>query len=171
MYVVADGMELPFRSDGFSNVISSEVLEHLEDDGKALEEMAKVLKLSRVLIITFPHRRFYFACDDRFVKHFHRYELPEMEIYLREAGLHPVLVRKVLGPLEKISMCIGIFFFRSMQKLRMAERTNVRSSGLGIVFSFLFKWINRLYVGPALLDAIVMPRALSAVLLMNGVKE
>jgi len=35
-YVVADGMNLPFKANTFSHTISSEVLEHMEDDRKAL---------------------------------------------------------------------------------------------------------------------------------------
>jgi ubiquinone/menaquinone biosynthesis C-methylase UbiE len=43
-YVVADAMNLPFEDHSFSHVISSEVLEHLKDDEKALMEIARVIK-------------------------------------------------------------------------------------------------------------------------------
>lgn len=36
-YVVADAMNLPFKSAVFSHAVSLEVLEHLEDDQKALK--------------------------------------------------------------------------------------------------------------------------------------
>lgn len=170
-YVVADGMKLPFRSDTFSHTISSEVLEHIEDDREALREIARVIKPSGVLVITFPHRHFYFTYDDRFVKHFRRYELSEMENRLMETGLHPVLVQKVLGPLEKITMCIAIFCFSVAQRLRMKKRKNVQSPGPLAILSFLFKWINRFYAGIAWLDAFIMPRALSTVLLIKAIKK
>jgi len=171
MYVVADGMNLPFRSESFSHVISSEVLEHLEDDTRALAEIAGVIKPSGVLVITFPHRRFYFSYDDRFVKHFRRYELSEMESLLRKAGLSPVSVRKVLGPLEKITMCIAVFLFSAVQRFRMGDRESTQPSRKLILISFPFKWINKLYAVLAWLDAKIMPRALSAVLLIKAVKK
>jgi SAM-dependent methyltransferase len=171
MYVVADGMKLPFRSDSFSHVISSEVLEHLEDDRKALAEIARVIKSSGVFIVTFPHRQFYFTYDDRFVKHIRRYELAGMENCLREAGLHPVLTRKVLGPLEKITMCLAIFIFSMVEKFHKSVGENVQSLRQSVILSFLFKWINRLYAGLAWLDASSMPRALSTVLLIKAVKN
>ena len=171
MFVVADGMKLPFRSDSFSHVISSEVLEHLEDDRKALGEIARVIKPSGAFIVTFPHRRFYYTSDDRFVKHFRRYELAEMEDHLKNVGLSPVLVRKVLGPLEKITMCMAIFVFSIVQRFHKSNGRNVKLLRQMVIFSFLFKWINRLYAGLAWLDARIMPRALSTVLLIKAVKK
>jgi SAM-dependent methyltransferase len=170
MYVVADGMKLPFRPGCFSHVISSEVLEHLEDDRKALAEIVVVMKPGGVFVITFPHRKLYFAYDDRFVKHFRRYELAEMEDRLREAGLHPVSVRKVLGPLEKITMCMAIFFFSMVQRFHESNGQNVRKRH-SAALSSLFKWINMLYAGLAWLDAGIMPRSLSTVLLVKSVKK
>ncbi|MBM4271314.1 MAG: class I SAM-dependent methyltransferase [Deltaproteobacteria bacterium] len=170
-YVVADGIGLPFRNGVFSHVISSEVLEHLEDDRKALSEISRVMKPSGVLVITFPHRRFYFSYDDRFVQHVRRYELSEMEDRLREVGLYPELVRKVLGPLEKITMCIVLSCVAVMQRLHMGRQRKVKSTELPAVLSSSFKWINRLYAGLARLDAIIMPRALSTVLLIRAVKR
>ena len=90
-YVVADGMNLPFRSSCFSHVICSEVLEHLENDLQALKEMARTLKQpSGCLIITVPHRKCYFTNDDAFVKHQRRYEFLEIKNRLRVSGLDPV---------------------------------------------------------------------------------
>jgi len=171
MYVVADSMKLPFRSESFSHVISSEVLEHLEDDRKALDEIARVIKLSGVFIVTFPHRRFYFANDDRFVQHFRRYELSDMKDRIKESGLNPVLVKKVLGPLEKITMCIVVFFFSVVQRFHKSNERRAQPSRKLFVFSSFFKLINRLYAGLAWLDAIIMPMALSTVLLIKAVKK
>jgi SAM-dependent methyltransferase len=171
LYVVADIVNLPFRTESFSHVVSSEVLEHVEDDRKALAEIARVTKALGVFIITFPHRRFYFACDDRFVRHFRRYELAEMEDHLRKAGLYPVLVRKVLGPLEKITMCMAICIFSMIHRSHISGGESKQLTRKSVKFSFIFKWINRLYAVFAWLDAIIMPRVLSTVLLIKAVKK
>jgi ubiquinone/menaquinone biosynthesis C-methylase UbiE len=171
MYVVADGMKLPFKSGSFSHVISSEVLEHIEDDRRALDEIARVIKLSGVFIVTFPHRRFYFANDDRFVQHFRRYELSDMKDRIKESGLHPVLVKKVLGPLEKITMCTVVYFFSVAKKFHKSNKKRALSSRNLFLFSSFFKLFNRLYAGLVWLDAIIMPRALSTVLLIKAVKK
>ncbi|MEN6320293.1 MAG: class I SAM-dependent methyltransferase [Syntrophaceae bacterium] len=171
MYVVADVMKLPFRSESFSHAISSEVLEHIEDDHKALGEIARVIKPSGAFIVTFPHRRFYYANDDRFVNHLRRYELAEMANYLKEARLRPVLIRKVLGPLEKITMCVAIFCIDLAQKLHTGKRKKIRSLVFLAFFSYLFKWINRFYACLAWIDSCVIPCALSTILLIKAVKE
>ncbi|MDO9559055.1 MAG: class I SAM-dependent methyltransferase [Syntrophales bacterium] len=170
-YVVADGMNLPFKADSFSHAISSEVLEHLEDDRKALREIAEVLKSGGCLIATFPHRHFYFSSDDRFVNHHRRYELSEMESRLQEAGLYPVYVRKVLGPLEKITMLMVTVCITILQGLGGRERSrDHQAKPFGAMIS-LFKWANRLYAGFAWIDAFIMPRTLSAVLLIKAVRK
>ncbi len=168
-YIVADAMNLPFKDQSFSHVISSEVLEHLKDDRKALLNIARVTKPNGVLIVTFPHRHFYFSHDDRFVEHYRRYEISEMVSLLKEAGFYPVYIRKVLGPLEKITMlivttCASIFQEFTRKRHRKKTRAELRW------LAGLFKWCNKLYAGLAWLDAMIMPRALSTVLLIKAKK-
>ena len=172
-YVVADGMSLPFQADTFSHVISSEVMEHLEDDQKALGEIARVTKPTGSIVVTFPHRHFYFTYDDRFVNHYRRYELPEMVRLLEEAGLQPVLIRKVLGPLEKVIMCTAVFCFTLLHRLQAKGlgKLPLRTSRPLRIFQTLFKWVNSICASIALLDAHIMPRALSTVLLIKAVKR
>jgi ubiquinone/menaquinone biosynthesis C-methylase UbiE len=171
-YVVADCMNLPFKSGVFSHTISSEVLEHLKDDRKALKELARVMMRSGRLVVTFPHKRSYFANDDRFVNHFRRYELSEMKDRLKKAGFMPINIRKVLGPMEKITMSFVVYCFSIIQRLKNKKTTRTNSSsGLMNVFGQFFKWANRFYMLPVWLDAKIVPRSLSAVLLIKAEKK
>jgi ubiquinone/menaquinone biosynthesis C-methylase UbiE len=170
-YVVADAMNLPFDDDYFSHVISSEVLEHLEDDRKALTEIASVTKPDGVLMITFPHRHLYFSHDDRYVKHYRRYELPEMISLLDEAGFHTEYVRKVLGPLEKITMLVVTLCASGLESLKKKGPVKEKQRNPSGAVVKLFQWGNKLYAGLAWLDAFIMPRALSAVLLIKAKKK
>ncbi|MEN6489073.1 MAG: class I SAM-dependent methyltransferase [Smithella sp.] len=169
-YVVADAMNLPFKDQAFSHVISSEVLEHLKDDRKALLNIARVTKPDGVLIVTFPHRHFYFTHDDRFVEHYRRYEISEIISLLAEAGFSPVYIRKVLGPLEKITMLVVTIcasIFQEFNRKRHNKGTQVQLRWL----AGLFKWCNKLYAGLVWIDALIMPRALSTVLLIKARKS
>ncbi|MHB8138820.1 MAG: class I SAM-dependent methyltransferase [Smithellaceae bacterium] len=170
-YVVADAMNLPFNDHSFTHVISSEVLEHLKDDRKALMEIARVTKPNGVLMVTFPHRHFYFSHDDRFVEHYRRYELSEMISLLAEAGFYPEYVRKVLGPLEKITMLAVTICASGLERLkRKGDIQEKQKCPSGMIVN-LFKWGNKLYAGIAWVDARIMPRALSTVLLIKAKKK
>jgi ubiquinone/menaquinone biosynthesis C-methylase UbiE len=167
-YVVADAMHLPFKPGFFSHATCSEVLEHVKDDQKAINDLARIVKPSGRLIMTFPHRRKYFACDDRFVNHLRRYELSEMVERLKDAGFKPLVIRKVLGPLEKVTMCFVIFWFSVLLKRKLRKRKRTRKIGRMDAFMSFFKWFNRLYMGLVWLDAMIVPRELATVLLINS---
>jgi len=163
-YVVADGMHLPFKSNGFSHIICSEVLEHLENDLQALKEMTRTLNQpSGSLIITVPHRKCYFTNR--------RYEISEIKSRLRACGLDPVQTLKVLGPLEKITMILVVYLFEAIQK-RIPEQKSLED-GLSFRFmtalAYLFKWTNLFYRGFVWLDAMVMPRSFSSVILIRSI--
>jgi SAM-dependent methyltransferase len=169
-YVTADAMHLPFKSGSFPWVICSEVLEHLPNDLSALQEISAVMKRGGSLILTFPHRHCYFARDDRYVSHLRRYELSEMEDLLREAGLNPVAVQKVLGPLEKITMILCISVITIMQRIiHVQNDTTIPPWAWNLIIP-IFKWTNYLFSLLIWLDARISPRIFSAVLLIRAIK-
>jgi SAM-dependent methyltransferase len=172
-FVAADATHLPFQAGSFSQVICSEVLEHLPDDLSALREIASVMKPGGSLILTFPHRRSYFAGDDRFVNHFRRYELAEMITNLAAAGLKTVEIQKVLGPLEKITMLTVISLIPLFDHFRKGIQNDERGQGAasaGFLVT-LFGWLNRLYCVPVWLDVRLTPRRLASVLLIRAIKQ
>lgn len=59
----ADIYNLGFSDDSFDVVILSEVLEHLDDDLKGLQQVYKVLKPDGLLLITVPHHNYPFLWD------------------------------------------------------------------------------------------------------------
>lgn len=170
-YVVADGCHLPFKAGAFSHVICSEVIEHLPDDQTALHEMAGVMADRGALILTFPHRRCYFALDDRFVNHFRRYELSEVRTKLGEAGLDIVEVRKVLGPLEKATMWSVVLLISLFKSFGKPKQDQGRKKETGRVVAACFRGLNLLYTLPVRLDAFVAPRCLAAVLLVRALRK
>lgn len=169
-YVVADGTRLPFKADAFSHTICSEVLEHVEDDQQAIRELARVMKRPGHACITVPHRKFYFASDDRYVRHFRRYEIPEMAEKLENAGLRLAVTKKVLGPLEKVTMWPTVMFFSALQRVIGRQAARESSDGFANAIAPLFKWVNLLYSLLARADAKLMPKALSTVILFEAEK-
>jgi len=170
-YVVADGTRLPFKPDTFSHTLCSEVLEHIQDDRKALGELARILKKPNgSLIVTVPHRKCYFGCDDLYVKHYRRYELVEIMERLQSVGLQPVIIQKVLGPLEKITMLIVIFFFNILHRRHPSPGAtgDLAEGRLPDVLGVVFKWLNLFYKGFVWLDAKIMPLSFATVILIRS---
>jgi hypothetical protein len=133
--------------------------------------LARVTSPTGRLVVTFPHKKSYFANDDRFVSHLRRYELFEMKDRLKEAGFRPVNIHKVLGPLEKITMCFVVYCFSVVQKSKSEKVNQPNNTVLMNIFGKFFKWANRFYMLPVWLDAKVTPRFLSAVLLIKAEKK
>ena len=170
-YVVADGAHLPFKADTYSHAICSEVLEHLPDDRPAISEMFRTLKKPQGrLILTVPHRKRYYGYDDRYVKHYRRYELLEIKNRLKAAGFQPICIQKILGPLEKITMLAVVFLFSNLNKSKSPPISSGQNLKPGLMnFSvFVFKWINQFYKGYVWLDAKIMPRCFSTVILIES---
>jgi 2-polyprenyl-3-methyl-5-hydroxy-6-metoxy-1,4-benzoquinol methylase len=62
-FIIADVIHLPFRGSVFDGVLFLEVLEHIQDDEKAVEELGEVLKDNGFLILSTPSE--YFPYDPR----------------------------------------------------------------------------------------------------------
>lgn len=71
---------------GFDSVICLNVLEHIEDDRYALEQMNAALTPGGKLGLLVPSHRFLYGEFDRAVGHFRRYEKRELREKLQQAG-------------------------------------------------------------------------------------
>lgn len=103
-YYVGTAEALPFPANSFGKVICSEVLEHVEYDSVAIQEICRVTRPHGVVYITVPSAEGVFGskikniCHDDsvgagFERHFREgYSLSELESLLSENGL---LVEKV----------------------------------------------------------------------------
>lgn len=169
-YVVADATRLPFKDGAFSHTVCSEVLEHIEDDQAAVAEMARVLRQKGQIIVTFPHRRIYYWNDDRYVRHFRRYEIADMAARFARAGLTVLETRKVLGPLDKLTMSTVVLAVEAAALVYSPPPE--RQPGLLVRLAAQpFRVFNLVYTQVARLDAFVMPKWLSAIVLMRGEKQ
>lgn len=79
-----DRKTLPKRK--FDVIVCSEVLEHIDDYRKALENIAGLVKKGGKLLITVPHSMRYWTEHDKYAMHFRRYEKKEFENDMKRAG-------------------------------------------------------------------------------------
>lgn len=69
----ADMTDLPFADRVFDAVVAGEVIEHIEDDHRALSEAARVLRPDGVLALSVPAHPAWFGASDRWAGHVRRY--------------------------------------------------------------------------------------------------
>ncbi|MBK9306359.1 MAG: class I SAM-dependent methyltransferase [Nitrospira sp.] len=54
-FLAMDGCALGFRDESFDCIVSQDTIEHIQDDGRFVAELTRVLKLHGTLIIFTPH--------------------------------------------------------------------------------------------------------------------
>ncbi len=163
--VVADCCQLPFKAATFSHSVCSEVLEHIPDDRRALWELARVTGSAGQLIITFPHRKCYYARDDRYVNHYRRYEIDEMGQYLRKCGYIITEIQKILGPLEKLAMITAVGIHGLLQK-RMHPRSHSSPLPGQKLFNKMFQLANLAFMVPVWIETRILPVSFATVLMI-----
>lgn len=57
-FLVASASKLPFKDESFDIVLCTEVIEHVDNQSQAIEEMFRVIKKGGILVITSPNRFF-----------------------------------------------------------------------------------------------------------------
>lgn len=70
--------DLPFENDSFDLVCGFDVIEHVEDDKKAISEMARVCKPHGFIFITVPALMSLWGHHDEINHHYRRYRIKEL---------------------------------------------------------------------------------------------
>jgi SAM-dependent methyltransferase len=78
---------LPFPEDSFELVTALDVLEHIEDDRRALEEIARVLRPGGALLATVPAYQWMWGAQDEISHHVRRYASRQLGDRILAAGL------------------------------------------------------------------------------------
>jgi SAM-dependent methyltransferase len=84
---VMDGAALEFGDARFDLVIASDVLEHIEDEGKALREWMRVLKPGGQMLVFVPAHSYLWSEHDVVNHHFRRYSRQGLVEALERVGM------------------------------------------------------------------------------------
>ncbi len=90
--MLGDICEMPFDDAEFDAVVCGEVLEHLDQDQAAVQEIARVLRTDGVLVATVPANPWRYDWADHWVGHRRRYTPEGLRELLASAGLERVEV-------------------------------------------------------------------------------
>ncbi|HEX8067699.1 MAG TPA: class I SAM-dependent methyltransferase [Thermoleophilaceae bacterium] len=102
--VVAGAYEVPLGDGAAGTVLMTEVLEHLEEPVRALEEARRLLEPGGALIVTTP---LLFPLHEE-PRDFFRYSPFGLEHVLRRAGFESVAVRPLSGQWTTLAMLRGL---------------------------------------------------------------
>ena len=78
---------LPYEDGTFDLVCAFDIIEHVDDDLRALAELSRVLKEDGVLILSVPLHPESWNCFDDLVGHVRRYDPAEIAAILAKSGL------------------------------------------------------------------------------------
>lgn len=121
-------------------IFSSNVLEHIEDDVSTLEEMINKLSLNGKIYLYLPAKMLLWSALDDKVGHFRRYEINELKVKCKKAGLK----------IEKLHYADSIGFFGSLLTKILGYDSD---KGIGSISSLKF-YDKYLFPISKLLDAI-----------------
>jgi len=104
--VNADAVKMPFENNSFRSVITNSALEHIEDLGQVLGEIARILKKGGILVLTVPTplvsdyqfwARFipgYAEFKRKLWRHINYFEEGEWRQQLKKAGFKTDLIKR-----------------------------------------------------------------------------
>lgn len=87
---LGDLLAMPFPDDHFALVLATDVIEHVDDDARALAEIVRVLRPGGHALVTVPAFPSLWGLQDEVSHHKRRYRMPELLERVRASGLEPV---------------------------------------------------------------------------------
>ena len=105
--------EMPFEDGRFDLLVATDVIEHLPDDGAALDELHRVAAPGAKLVLTVPAYKWLWSRHDADWHHYRRYTRPRLRETVRAHGWEPTV-----GTYFYTSMLPPVAAVRSFQRLR-----------------------------------------------------
>ena len=164
---------IAIKTESVDAVVCSEVLEHIEDDHKAMQEIHRTIVPGGTLLITVPVHPRYYAFDDSFVDHKRRYAVWPLVRKLRKLGFDNIKLEKTTGFLDKgvmwlLTMAYSLF---QLQEKSKGKRSHPIMRTLLHILLPVYNVLNRIFGWIVRLEAKVMPLTITAVAFIRAEKE
>lgn len=160
--IVLDIKQLGIQSESVAQIVCSEVLEHINDDRKAIQEMYRVLRSDGRLILTVPLHQHYWRRDDEIVGHYRRYELLDLKKALEANGFKVISTAKIGSWFERyLTLAVVLTFLKA----------NKSSSQFTRISTTAFSVVNRLLARLLQLASVVSPEQWNSVSLLYCAKK
>lgn len=102
-----------YGPESFDNAIVLDVLEHIEDDQKALERISSLVKPGGTIVITVPAYGFLWGIQDEISEHFRRYTMNELIDLSLKSGNFDILEKSYFNTI----LFLPIAFLRISSRL------------------------------------------------------
>jgi ubiquinone/menaquinone biosynthesis C-methylase UbiE len=80
-------LDIPYKENSFDCVTALDVIEHIDDDNKALSEMKRVCKKNGIIFLILPAHKWLFSSNDEAYHHFRRYDLDRIKKIAKKNSL------------------------------------------------------------------------------------
>ena len=95
--LITDPYHLAIESGSLYLVTLFDVLEHIEHDSRALQELHRILRIKGLIAMTVPAYQFLWSEHDIALHHYRRYTLPNLTKRLKDAGFHIVQASYIIS--------------------------------------------------------------------------
>lgn len=138
-----DILNIPFNNE-FDAIGAFDILEHIDDDIKAMQQVYNALKANGYFLITVPAYQFMWSYFDDFFKHKRRYSQKDIKTKLHMCGFDIKFLSSFLTILFPV-----VFLSRLLKKRKSIEKVNIDD----ITQEFRIPtWINNLFYRCMLMD-------------------
>ncbi len=110
-----------FKNKQFNSIVCLNVLEHIENDSQAIQNLYQLLNPQGFLVIIVPAHQFLYGEIDRSIGHYRRYSLSDISQKLHSSGLKIIKHRRlnVLG-------AVGWFISGKLYKDRIVGSNKIK---------------------------------------------
>jgi SAM-dependent methyltransferase len=159
----ADATALPFRANLFDFVIAQDVIEHIEDDARALDEIYRVCVPGGLALILVPAFDFLWSARDVGLHHFRRYTLGQLTQRVQTVGFN--LVHRTYTDLFLVPLLWGAIVTAPRTADGLADLDSDAAPGKSGIINQALLAVSRLEASYA--NRATLPFGVSAVVLVR----
>ena len=126
-----------FSKKRYDLILAADVIEHIKNDKKIINNLNKILKKNGLIIVTVPAYQFLFSKKDQALKHFRRYNLNSLKKLF--SSDFKTLKISYYNSLLFVPIAIAIIFFKLINRQYINLTEEKPNNILNYIFYSLFK--------------------------------